>query len=223
LDCILFDVDGTLIDTGGAGARSWSRGMREVFGTDGDISKFTESGMTDPEVGRRTFTGTMGRPPERAELLRLQTAYLHHLQDEVHASATYRVLPGVTAMLERLRQAGVLLGLVSGNLEGAARIKIGRGGLNRYFAFGGYGSDAEDRAELTRAAVQRAEALHGRDLHPHRIAVVGDTPRDVEAARSAGTVSITVATGLYPVEQLVEAGADHVLATFDSPFPLTQS
>ena len=215
----LFDVDGTLVDTGGAGGRSWRAAFQELYGIPGDITRFSEVGMTDLVVARDTFAGTLGRDPADTELTALIAAYVRGLPDEVARSKGYRVLPGVAQLLDRLSRAGVVLGLVSGNVEGAARIKIGRADLNRFFPFGGYATDSGDRSELTRAAIARAEALAGEPLDPARVFVVGDTPRDVDAAHGAGAVAVAVATGSFPAETLATAGADHVLGTLEEPFP----
>jgi phosphoglycolate phosphatase-like HAD superfamily hydrolase len=216
---VLFDIDGTLLSTGGAGGRAWARAFRERFGVDADIERFSESGQTDPDVARATFTGVLGRPPTEAELGQLIMAYVRHLPAEVADSHGYRVMPGAEALLERLAEQGTLCALVTGNIEGAARIKMERAHLNRYFPIGGYGSDASDRAEVTRAAIARAALLHGHDLHASEVAVVGDTPRDVAAARAVGAIGVAVATGAYSVQQLRETDADHVLATLEQGFP----
>jgi len=218
---VLFDVDGTLIDTGGAGGRSWSYAFREAFGVDGDIRRFSEVGMTDPVVARETFEGTMGREPTTDEVIRLMMRYVLRLPVEVQESPGYRVMPGVHDLLERLVDADTLLGLVTGNIEGAAHIKISRARLGRFFLFGGYGSDSSVRSDLTKAAIARAEALSGHTLDPAEVIVVGDTPRDIEAAHGAGTIAVGVATGEYSVDHLREAGAEHVLRSFaDDAFPL---
>jgi phosphoglycolate phosphatase-like HAD superfamily hydrolase len=217
---VLFDVDGTLIDTGGAGGRSWSYAFREAFGVDGDIRRFSEVGMTDPVVARETFEGTMGREPTTDEVIRLMMRYVLRLPVEVQESPGYRVMPGVHDLLERLVDADTLLGLVTGNIEGAAHIKISRARLGRFFLFGGYGSDSSVRSDLTKAAIARAEALSGHAIDPAEVIVVGDTPRDIEAAHGAGTIAVGVATGEYSVDHLREAGAEHVLRSFaDDAFP----
>jgi phosphoglycolate phosphatase-like HAD superfamily hydrolase len=216
---VLFDIDGTLITTGGAGGRSWAAAFRRIHGRDADITKFSETGMTDPMVGRSVFRGVMGRDPSQTELAQLIMGYLMELPNAVEESPGYRRLPGVIRTLEHLADGGMLLGLVTGNIEGAARIKIDRAHLNPYFAFGGYGTDSADRAELTRAAITRASTMHGTELDPATVLVVGDTPRDVAAAHAVGAVSVAVATGEYTVERLAGAGADHVLPTLESPFP----
>jgi phosphoglycolate phosphatase-like HAD superfamily hydrolase len=216
---ILFDVDGCLISTGGAGARAWRHAFDRLYGLPADIWRFSEAGMTDPDVGRLTFAHVIGREPTDRELARVLGAYLDRLAAEVEQSPAYRVMPGVQALLPRLVGAGVLLGIVSGALEAGAHIKLARGGLNRFFSFGGYGSDSRDRGELTRLAIARAGRICGHALDPAGVLVVGDTPRDVEAAHAAGAVAVGVATGQYTVDALRAAGADYVLPTLESPLP----
>ena len=216
---VLFDIDGTLITTGGAGARAWRRSFRTHFDVDADITTFTETGQTDPMVARLTFVGAVGREPADGELGSLIMGYVMALPDEIAASTGYRVMPGVVELLRRLGEGGAILGLVTGNIEGAARIKINRADLNRYFPVGGYGSDSADRGVLTSVAIQRAETLHGHDLDRGSIYVVGDTPRDVAAAHTAGARSVGVATGEFSTDDLRGAGAEHVLETLEDPFP----
>jgi phosphoglycolate phosphatase len=221
LSLILFDIDGTLIDTGGAGARSWAWAFEHLFQVQADIGKHSNAGMTDPVVARQTFVEVMGRAPQPSELARVMSAYLSVLPDYVTASEGYRVLPGVEQLLARLAKADVLLGITTGALEPGAHAKLGRAKLNHYFLAGGYGSDSEDRVELTRCAIRRGERLLGRALDGAEVAVVGDTPLDIAAAQGAGVVSIGVATGRYDVEELRAARADHVLASLSEPFPTT--
>ncbi|MDF1521490.1 MAG: HAD family hydrolase [Trueperaceae bacterium] len=216
---MLFDVDGLLISTGGAGTKAWRHAFERLHGIPTDIGQFTEAGMTDPDVGRQTFVRVLGREPTEREMGRLFGAYLERLTQEVEQSTGYRVMPGVEVLLPRLVDAGLLLGIVSGAMEAAAHIKLERARLNRFFSFGGYGSDSADRVELTRLAIERCGRLHGHALDPARMLVVGDTPRDAEAGRGAGAVTVGVATGKYTVEQLEAAGADFVLATLESPLP----
>jgi phosphoglycolate phosphatase-like HAD superfamily hydrolase len=128
-------------------------------------------------------------------------------------------MPGVEGLLDRLIDAGALLGLVTGNIEAAAHIKLSRGGLNRFFSFGGYGSDSADRTEVTEAALRRAELVSGGALTDGDCISVGDTPRDVTAGHGAGIRVVGVATGSYRVEELREAGADWAIETVKSGFP----
>ncbi len=215
----LFDIDGTLIASGGAGARAWRYAFDTLYGVPADITSFSESGDTDPVVARRTFAATLGRQATEDELGRLFAAYLQRLAEEVQESDGYLVLEGVEDLLAKLADAGTLLGIVSGAMEGAARVKLSRANLNRFFVFGGYGSDSDDRAKLTQAAIDKAAMMHDHVLDPSRIFVVGDTPRDVAAAKAVGAVSVAVASGLYSVDQLRGSGADHVLESLASPFP----
>jgi phosphoglycolate phosphatase len=222
-DAVLFDVDGTLLDTGGAGALSWRWAFERLLGHPVDIGRYTDAGMTDPVVARKTFEADAGRPPTTRELGRLMCLYLSALPDNVAASKNYKVLPGVHELLERFAKTGILLGITSGAVEAAAHIKLGRARLNHFFTFGGYGSDSADRVELTRRAHERAQELAGCTLRPERVFVVGDTPLDVAAAQGAGLVSVAVATHHFDRAALEAAGADHVLDDLTHPFPTVAS
>jgi phosphoglycolate phosphatase len=215
---VLFDVDETLVHTGGAGARSWNGAFEDLYGVPADIGEHTSAGETDPQVARETFRGVLRRDPSADELDRLYARYLLHLTTEIWASEQYKVLPGVEDLLVRLEAAGVILGIVSGAMEGAARTKLMPANLNRFFLFGAYGSDSPDRAELTTLAIAKAARLHD-GLAATQVFVVGDTPRDIDAAAAAGAVSVGVATGKYSVDQLAAAGGAHVLASLNDPFP----
>ena len=220
-NAILFDVDGLLITTGGAGTRSWRWAFNELYGIPADIGKFTEAGMTDPVVGRLTFTSVIGREPSPEELAAVISHYLMRLPEEVASSPGYRVLDGVEALLPRLAKAGFLLGITTGAIEAAAHIKLARANLNRFFSFGGYGSDSADRGELTRKAIDRACEILGSPLDPQRVLVVGDTPKDIAAAHAAHAIGVGVASGHYSEEELREAGADSVLGSLEEDLPGT--
>jgi phosphoglycolate phosphatase-like HAD superfamily hydrolase len=174
--------------------------------------------MTDPNVGHATFVGVMGREPTSDEMARLVASYVSHVPHEVETSPGYKVLPGVVSCLESLRDAGVLLGLTSGGLEVVAHAKLARADLNRFFSFGGYGSDSPDRTELTRRGIERAGEILKHPLQRAEVYVVGDTPLDVSAAHEADATAVGVASGAYSVEQLKDA--DYVLRSLEEPFPL---
>jgi phosphoglycolate phosphatase len=216
----LFDIDGTLIITGGAGAAAWRLAFNELYGIPADIGEFTDTGMTDPDVGHKTFRAVLGRDPSRAELGKLMERRLHHLYQTVADSEDYRVLEGVEGLLPRMLEDGYLLGLVTGNVEAAAHIKLHRARLNRYFSFGGYGSDSTDRGELTRVALQRAAVVSGGSVTPDQAFVVGDTPHDVAAAHAAGVPCVGVASHHYTSEQLRAGGADWVIDSLADGLPL---
>jgi phosphoglycolate phosphatase-like HAD superfamily hydrolase len=216
---ILFDIDGTLLVTGGAGARSWRLAFDELYGIEADIGAFTDAGMTDPDVGRRTFVAVLHREPKRQEFTRLLERRLHYLHETVRESQEYRVLPGVAALLPALIDDGLMLGLVTGNVEAAAHVKLYRGQLNRFFSFGGYGSDSADRAELTRIALRRASLVYGEEVSPGQAIVVGDTPHDVQAAHAAGLKCVGVGSHHFSAEQLRAASADWAIASLEHGLP----
>jgi phosphoglycolate phosphatase len=216
----LFDIDGTLLTTGGAGAVAWRHAFEDLYGIAADIGKYSDAGQTDPEIGRITFEGVIGREPAPDELARLLHRRLVHLPRAIAEAPSYKVLAGVHEALDRLCDEGLLLGLTTGNVEAAAHIKLERGGLNTYFCFGGYGSDSTDRTELTKRGIERAAMVYGMELDPMRCLVVGDTPRDITAARGAGAVAVGVASGKFTKAELAEAGADHVLGSLKEEMPV---
>lgn len=220
IEAILFDIDGTLITTGGAGGEAWKRAFVELYGNPLDIREVTESGMTDPEVGRVALQNILGRDPDAKELAAAMGHYLRHLASAVEESDGYRVMPGIEELLERLVDSGHLLGLTTGNVEAAAHIKLARGRLNRYFSFGGYGSDSNQRVELTRRALDRGKLVSGGVLDPGNAISVGDTPRDVAAGHGAGIEVVGVATGNFTVEELRQAGANWAIPDVASGFPV---
>src|SRR5262249_24199024 len=144
---VLFDIDGTLISTGGAGKNAWARAFADLYGIEANIEDVTEAGMPDQEGLAGTFRHVVGREPTPAQTAAWMAQYLGHLPETVVESTTYTVFPGVHELLTGLCASGHLLGLTTGNIEAAAHIKIARAGLNRFLAFGGYGSDSANRGE----------------------------------------------------------------------------
>ncbi len=220
IEVVLFDIDGTLLVTGGAGAVAWQRAFLELHGVEANIEEHTHAGMTDPEIAEIVFREVIGRDGSEAERSAAIAGYLSHLADAVAESDGYRVMPGIEEILPRLAAAGVRLGLVTGNIEPAARIKLARADLNRFFPFGGFGSDSRDRTELTRKAVERGGEAAGDRLDPETVISVGDTPRDVSAGHGAGIRVVGVATGVYSVEEQRDAGADWAIENVNLGFPL---
>jgi phosphoglycolate phosphatase-like HAD superfamily hydrolase len=217
---LLFDIDGTLVTTGGAGAVAWKRAFQELHGIPADIGQFTDAGMTDPDVGAKTFEAVLGREPTPTELAQLVQRRLEYLPEAIAESEGYKVLPGVPEQLRKLSRAGHLLGLITGNGDGAAFIKLARGDLMRWFTFGAYASAGVDRPGIVRRAVERGEAMLGRDVPNDRIFVIGDTPLDISAAHAVGCTAIGIASGKFDVAQLKEAGADHVLESMEEDLPI---
>jgi phosphoglycolate phosphatase len=217
---VLFDIDGTILVTGGAGGVAWQRAFKELHGVEADIAEHTDAGMTDPEIAAIVFRAVIGREGSAEERAKAIGCYLKHLPAAVAESTGYRVMPGIEKLLDRLIDAGTLLGLVTGNIEAAAHIKLSRARFNRFFSFGGYGSDSPDRTEVTKAALARGTLVSGGTLPDGACIAVGDTPRDVKAGHGAGIKVVGVATGSYTVDELHESGADWAIKTAEVDFPM---
>jgi phosphoglycolate phosphatase-like HAD superfamily hydrolase len=204
---LLFDIDGTLIDAGGAGRRALEYAFEATAGSNGWLG-FSLAGMTDRAIVRAALQSRKSAVAE-AEIDEVLDQYLERLTYEVAQSPHYVVHAGVRQTLARAERLGArcALGLGTGNLEQGAKIKLARGGLDRTFSFGGFGSDHERRSEVIRIGARRGAAQLGRDVSQCRVVVIGDTPEDVAAARAVGAVCVAVATGPYSVEQLRQAGA----------------
>jgi phosphoglycolate phosphatase len=170
-------------------------------------------GMTDPVILRRAIA-RLKQPHDERAVQTLIDAYLMHLRRTIAQTDAFQVLPGVRDLLDRLSVLPHLAtGLGTGNLEAGARIKLDRAELNQYFPFGGFGSDHEDRAKLLETGARRGAARLGTRLAQCRVVVVGDTPRDVAAARAIGAECVAVATGGHSVARLTQAGATVVLTS----------
>ena len=213
---LLFDIDGTLILTGGAGIRALNRAFCQVVGTVNAMDGIRPHGKTDLAIIREIFV-THGEPrPSQNSLSQVLDLYVKFLPDEVHQSNSYRILPGILRFLEDFHgRKELAFGLATGNVERGARIKLERGDLNRYFSFGGFGSDAESRSELVRCAAEKGARHAGQAVDPRETFVIGDTPRDIDAGREAGFRTVGVATSDYSKEDLHAAGADLVLSDFE--------
>jgi phosphoglycolate phosphatase-like HAD superfamily hydrolase len=219
IKAVLWDIDGTLLTTGGAGAIAWQRAFEELYKVEANIDEHTRAGMTDPEITEIIFDEVVGRkgtPEEHAEVV---AKYLDYMPEAVAESTGYEVKPGIAATLARLADEGVAQGVVTGNVEPAARIKLARGDLDKYFSFGGYGSDERDRVKLTERAIERGGEIVGAPLDRAATISVGDTPRDVSAGHGAGIRVVGVATGSYSVAELEEAEADWAIEDVTNGFP----
>jgi phosphoglycolate phosphatase len=219
IKAVLWDIDGTLLSTGGAGAVAWQRAFEELYGVEANIDEHTRAGMTDPEITEIIFAAVIGREGSAEEHAKVVAKYLEHMPDAVAESKGYEVKPGIAEILPRLAAAGVAQGIVTGNVEPAARIKLARGDLDKYFTFGGYGSDARDRVKVTERAIERGGKVAGAPLDLAATISVGDTPRDVSAGHGAGIRVVGVATGAYSVAEQEEAGADWAIADVREGFP----
>ncbi len=214
---LLFDIDQTLVNTGGAGIHALDRACKKLLAIDNAMDGIRPHGKTDPAIAREILRVRLGATSDvEAQIQSILEAYLSFLEEEVQTSAKYRVLPGIVSLLDEIAaRPDMILGLATGNIELGARIKLERGKLNRYFALGGFGSDAEDRTELVRKAAEKAAHNNGSSFLASDVFVIGDTPLDVDAGKRAGFKTVGVATGSYSVDQLLAAGADIAVADLE--------
>ena len=196
---ILFDIDGTLPLSGGAGTRALNRSFQTLYGLEGGMEQIQVGGRTDPDIVREVLDRKGLQLDSAADLL---STYLGFLEEEIQASEGFRVLPGARELVRDLAQdSRFLVGVATGNVQEGARMKLDRAGLSSYFAFGGYGADAEDRTELIQIAARRGAELIA-PLAPEEVFVIGDTPRDISHGGRAGAKTIAVATGSFSVDAL---------------------
>jgi phosphoglycolate phosphatase-like HAD superfamily hydrolase len=210
---LLFDVDGTLLTASGAGRRALEQAMREVYGTAGPIDAYDFRGGTDPQIIRDLLGGA--GVSEAAIAAGEATVYRRYealLEREIGDGRSVTVYPGVRDLVQTLAaREDVLVGLLTGNIEAGARIKLRPTGLWPHFRLGAYGSDHADRTCLPPVAAERAEKLVGRAFGGADTVIIGDTPRDIGCARAFGAKAIAVATGWHTVQDLTAYRPDHVL------------
>lgn len=204
---VLFDIDGTLLDSGGAGRRAMVAGFAAVTGRADALTAVRFAGMTDPSIVRAGLR-VAGLLESAETIAAVIAAYLEHLPQQLRAGSP-RVLAGVEAVLDAIAGRAAV-GLGTGNVEPGAQAKLEAVGLRPRFSFGGYGSDHEDRAELLRVGARRGAAGLGRAVETCRVLVVGDTPRDVAAARAIGAECLAVATSWFDEDTLRAAGPSAV-------------
>lgn len=236
---LLFDVDGTLLLSGGAAVRAMDDAFHEVFGVRGAFDQVALAGRTDGSILADAISraalqshvlaeamARAGVQPADGEVARYKSAYFRLFADEIRrpvppdpSKPAWRrfkgVYPGVRELLDALRQRpDVFLALLTGNYEEGARIKLGHFGLSHYFACGAFGDDSVDRPALVPVAIDRARASGCPPVTRDEVVIVGDTPLDVACARTAGVRCVAVATGGSSVNALRAAGADVVFETF---------
>jgi phosphoglycolate phosphatase-like HAD superfamily hydrolase len=215
----LFDIDGTLVSSGGAGKAAMETALTEVFGVVVDEHAVPFSGRTDRAIGRDLFH-RFGIAETPANWDAFLSAYLQVLPG-LMKQHTGRVLPGIVGLLQTLRGIpGVSLGLLTGNVRAGARIKLVHFGLFDHFAFGGFGDAHHHRDDVAREALAAVRKEHGDAVALDDIWVVGDTPLDVRCARAIGVKVAAVATGWHSLEELAAAKPDLLVADFEDPAPL---
>jgi phosphoglycolate phosphatase len=223
---VLFDIDGTLLDTQGAGRRGFHAALLDVFRTTGPIDSYRFCGRTDPEIARYLLTAAgVSEDQLVSELPRLWEQYLANLEVEVWDRPP-QVCPGVIDLIEHIESEGdrLVLGLLTGNIEHGARLKIDSAGIDySRFRIGAFGSDHEIRDELPAVAVARADAKTGHHFEGKSVVVIGDTPADIACGAQLGARSIAVATGLFTMEQLAACEPDFLFATLEDTEAVMQA
>jgi len=203
----LFDIDGTMLLTGRAGEHALRLGLKERFGVEDDLSGISFAGSTDGAIARQMFAAH-DIPATPENLADLFDGYVHHLAREL-PRRTGQVLPGIVALLEALHQrTDCVLGLLTGNLEKGAELKLSHYGVWDFFEFGAFADDHVDRNQLGPVAHARAVEKHGVTFDAGDVFVLGDTPRDIDCARAAGFVAVAIATGSCGKDELAAHGPD---------------
>lgn len=207
---VLFDIDGTLLDSNGAGRRAMIAALGRVFGTPGPIESYSMAGKVDTEIVAELMSAA-GLPKDviKSSTPEYFAAYVEELERRI-GEHNVRPLPGAVDLLHNLhRHPDVALGILTGNMTQGAMIKLRYAGLADYFdGLGAFGDDAHSRLALPAIAVQRARATFGRHYAGKNVVIVGDTPADIECGRALGVRSIAVATGPYSCADLRQYGPD---------------
>ena len=209
----LFDIDGTLITDGGAAREAFAAGLREVFGYTGDLRRYDFSGRTDPQITHTVLTDAGFTAEEiEARMPALWERYLAGLA--AAAPGRVRELAGIRALLDALEATEeVTIGLLTGNIERGARIKLDPPALNRYFPFGAFGSDSPRREELPPIAVARASAIDGHRFEGPDVVILGDSIYDVRCGVPHSATTIAIASGKTPADILRAENPHHFFET----------
>ncbi len=219
---VLFDIDGTLIDPGGAGRRSVTQAFHAVFSISDAFAGMAMDGKTDIQIIKEGLSAHR-LPGGEKVMSSIVSEYVKNLKKEINKK-TKHLLPGVHELLNALQRTdGYWLGLLTGNIQQGARIKLGAFGLNGYFPVGAFGDDHEDRNKLLPVAVQKLNTAKRIGMDYHDCIVIGDTPLDVQCAKPYGATSVAVATGPYGYDELLQTAADYVLKDLSRAIPLFAS
>jgi len=213
----LFDIDGTLIVARGAGREAFNRALRAVYGTAGpEEGQYDFRGKTDPRILLDLMTAAGLSPGEiAAGAARFYETYVEELAAVIGDGRRVTVMPGVADVVRALaRREDAVVGLLTGNIEGGARVKLAPTGLWPLFRLGAYGSDHIDRRELPAVACARARQVVGHDFSFDRVTIIGDTPLDVDCARACGARAVAVATGFHPYDDLEGCAPDLLFPDF---------
>ena len=213
---LLFDIDGTLLLTNGAGTRAANRAFEKIYGIKNAMNRIDAAGKTDPIILKEIFMNELNRDFSKEEAQELYKHYVPFLEEETRKSEI-TVMPGVIKLLENLTpRKDMVIGVATGNIEEGAWIKLRSAGLDNHFKFGGFGSDSHSREQLILKALDRAKNHIAHPSHFEKIFVIGDTPYDINHGRAAGAVTVGVATGSYSREELEEHSPDHLFDDLNS-------
>jgi phosphoglycolate phosphatase len=219
---LLWDIDGTLITSGGAGMRALQAALHEVFAIDGSLAEIDFAGRTDRWIMRQIFT-RFGIPATEENFRRLAEGYVALLPAHLGDHGV-RLLPGISSLLEAARsRPGCALGLLTGNLRRGAEAKLRSQDLWRYFPFGAFADDSEERDALGPHALRRACDHHGCRFSAADTWVIGDTPHDIRCARAFGARAVAVATGRHSLAELQALAPDLAFATLADPAAFWES
>jgi phosphoglycolate phosphatase len=215
---LLFDIDGTLVLTGGAGGRAMARAFEDVFGFSNGLGSISMAGRTDAWIVAQ-MAAEHGLQYDDDRLRLFHDTYVKHLSVEVRNPGPQKgVLPGVRQLLETLTSRDdAYLALLTGNFRRGAEIKLEYFDLWHYFGAGAFGDDSHDRNGLLWKAMANVHAAGGPQVRPSDVVIIGDTPLDIAVAVAGGARSLGVATGSYDVDTLLDSGADAALPDLDDP------
>lgn len=210
---LLFDIDGTLLHSGGAGQNAIERTLADSFGMTKPVDGIPTAGRTDRGITRDLFQFyDIEVTDENWE--RFRDTYTGHLETSLR-ELDGDVLPGIRPLLDELQQReNVTLGLLTGNFRDGAWIKLRHFELDHHFEFGGFGDDHAERDDIAREVYRSLEKEHGSDIEPDRIWVIGDTPHDVQCGRAIGARVVAVGTGVFAMEELAASQPDHLFEDF---------
>ena len=209
---LLFDIDGTLLLTGGTGKIAFEEAFEEIFEVPDAWGNLDPHGKTDPAIFDEVAKRKLGRLLSPGEFELLMERYEEIFEERIQQSLRFELMPGVIEILEHLsRDPEIFLALATGNFERAGRMKLRRGGVEHYFQTGGFGNDAREREKILLTAVAYSEELARKSFEKNRIFVIGDTEYDITTAKKAGVVSIAVLTNGRTRKNFEKDPPNHIL------------
>ncbi len=210
---LLFDIDGTLILSGGAGLRAMNKAFAQLYGIENALDGLSLSGRTDDKIMMDAYERA-GMEFSYDELARFKSVYFDKIKDEIQVNGTSkRMMPGIKNLMPALAERiDVHMGLLTGNWENSGRTKIDFFGLNDYFPFGAFSDDSSNRNELVPVALSRFKERMHVELDPRDVYVIGDTPADIQCAKPHGVVSVAVAAASHSIDILQPFEPDVLLS-----------